>query len=300
MIDLIVNKGRVSKLVMIFVVLFISLAPVFAGTTFYVTSDLHYGLEKDDVSIKKSIKSMQSLSGEEYSVKDRKYSLKPDFIVITGDLIHNSDDAKIVKDELQSLSTDWGIGSPDIMGCRVYASIGNHDSYSNKHSNGLVSDFMKKSYGGILYSFDTEDVHAVCLGMPQKNDIKWLKDDLDNMEDPNKPVVIFQHYPFVSKEMKELNKSYFKSLDGHNVVAIFCGHWHRSEHSIMQDTEHNKDYNVFMSDSPSRHSAPNSFHVVRIDDKVMDVLDYEWSDKAEFIKEYSIKLKPACCSKSPK
>lgn len=277
------------------VLLLLGSSLTYSKTTFVVTADLHYGFENGETSNRGLIQAVYDLSQKNHlETVDDSFD-GPDFILIAGDLTHRSDNPDTIAKELALFSADWGIKSSTTGDWDVYACMGNHDCDNDNISGNLISSFMNDCYGDIHYSFDTEDIHVVCLGIAAKSDIEWLNSDLKKIENDDQPIVICQHFSPDAGEMRELKEFYLEAIADYNVVAIFCGHLHKSEHYVLQDTNHGKDYDVFLVDSPTRHSPPNSFYFVTINDYTANVFEYDWSEKADFVNRYKLNMEHNIC-----
>ena len=140
-------------------------------------------------------------------------SKNPDFVLMTGDLIHDAlrvseDEARgyfeLYKNEIEKIPVPvWNIP-------------GNHELFGIERAHSLVSSlhplYGKKMYrlylGPDYYSFNYGGVHFIALNTAHYHDIwyygyidkmqlAWLKQDLDFVS-PETPVVTFNHIPFYS------------------------------------------------------------------------------------------------------
>ncbi len=192
--------------------------------TFVQMSDLHAGQEQ--------AAALADLAA-------RVNSLSPAFVVATGDLVVDGNDATIATargwfDVYENFTS--GLGMP------VYQAMGNHDVVgihrSDAAASGSTTDpaygegLFVSRFGPTYYSFDWGRYHCIIL---DPNDmeggkevyrisdaqVQWLKDDLSCRKDA--PLLVFYHEPTVSWT----NRSAVLSLlQGHS-ATLFCGHLHQ-------------------------------------------------------------------------
>ncbi len=163
--------------------------------------------------------------------------LKPDFVVITGDFVHNGKDKAQIT-EFKRITAEIRKAIP------VYYTPGNHD-VGNKPDKKSIKAYIK-NYGYDKFSFTHKG--ALFVGFNSsliKNDLpkaeqkqfNWLKKTLQKNKNANQ-VILFCHYPFfihsfdetetysnISPEKREKYLSLFKE---NNVEAIFSGHYHNN------------------------------------------------------------------------
>ena len=163
--------------------------------------------------------------------------LKPDFLVITGDLVNNKDDRSQVA-EFKRITAKLKTEIP------VYYSPGNHDigqSPTQKDIDSFISD-----YGSDRFSFKHKKSTFIglnsCLiksNTPVLEQIQfdWLKRVLGKSK-RSAHTVIFTHYPFFinafdepeiySNIPVETRKKYLALFKEKNVDALFAGHLHNN------------------------------------------------------------------------
>lgn len=129
-----------------------------------------------------------------------------DFIIATGDLVDHWGQAEEFSNYLEPV-----IKSP----VPHFNVIGNHDVSKEANS----PENYHRSVGPDYYSFDQGGVHFVVVNSvtPSDRQTAWFEKDLA-MLGKGKHVVIFQHYPPTSEEMRKFDKL--------NVHSVFTGHWH--------------------------------------------------------------------------
>jgi Icc protein len=139
--------------------------------------------------------------------------LDPDFIITGGDLVMDVLDQTYGRaDSLYSLYQEMSKG----FNMPVYNTVGNHEVYGwHRNEEGIEDhpEFGKKMFenrlGDRYYSFDHKGWHFIVLdalarhpsgyymGKIDKEQIDWLKTDLQNVEKET-PIVISVHLPFVT------------------------------------------------------------------------------------------------------
>ena len=143
-------------------------------------------------------------------------SVRPDFILITGDLV--KDALRVTEAEATSL---YELYKNEIMkfDLPVWNAPGNHEIFGIERELSKVSKenplYGRKMYrhymGPDYYSFNFGGIHFVALNSLEFEDLwyygsidsvqrEWLKKDLAAIP-PSTPVVTFQHVPFISGEL---------------------------------------------------------------------------------------------------
>ncbi len=206
-------------------------APVFAGEsletkpfTFVQICDTQLGMggyEHDINSFKQAVKQINKL--------------KPDFVVICGDLVNTPNDKsftdfKKIKDGLT-------------MPC--YCAAGNHD-VGNKPTSSSLKHY-RKVIGKDYYSFDHKGYTFVIINTqlwkaPLKGESEkhnaWVVQTLKEAKKKDSPVFVVGHYPLYlrSPEEKEMysnlpldkRKELLALYEQCGVVAVLAGHTHRT------------------------------------------------------------------------
>lgn len=172
--------------------------------------------------------------------------LKPDFVVITGDLVHNERDS-------QQLAEFKRITSGIHKRIPVYLTPGNHDVRNIPTKEDI--NFYKSLYGYDRFAFDHKKSKFIGIN---SNIIKaktpdleveqyaWLEKELENNSDYDH-TILFSHHPFfISKYDEpdqyfnintETRKKYLALFKKYNVRAIFAGHYHRNGYGKFGDME---------------------------------------------------------------
>ena len=174
--------------------------------------------------------------------------LDPDFVVITGDLVHGWSFFGKYK---RPYSKCWEILQE--FDVPIYLCPGNHDGYIQMGEDGFK--YWKRYFGPLYYSFDYGDAHFVCVnsynwtdkmrraflfiplnwgGCIQEKQLRWIERDLDLHSNAKLKFVLLHHNPLWNTWYESLM---FKGYKGRekllsiirekNVDAVLAGHIHR-------------------------------------------------------------------------
>ena len=166
--------------------------------------------------------------------------LKPAFVVVTGDLVQNSEsDAQHA--ELMRIT-----GQLDDI--PIYFTTGNCD-VGNTPTAGSLRAYRAK-FGSDNYSFDARRSHfvvlnsSVCLDpseVPEEWDslVEFLRGDLDLHSPDSVHTMMFMHHPLFGKSPDEPDEGIrtipserrrviLDLLRTHGTSAVFSGHWHQN------------------------------------------------------------------------
>ncbi len=164
---------------------------------------------------------------------------KPDLVLFTGDLTHDSED----KDEhARRMRTFRDIASR-LDGPVVKAIPGEHDA-------GLDGGALfREHFGETSYSFDHRGVHFVALDNVSRarpevgaERIAWLEQDLGRFQ-PTAPIVVFTHRPLfdLKPEWEWFTRDgdqVLEVLAPFENVTVLYGHIHRAHHRVIGHTRH--------------------------------------------------------------
>jgi serine/threonine-protein phosphatase CPPED1 len=161
--------------------------------------------------------------------------LKPDFVVITGDLVHHARDTA----ELGLFKRITAEIDPRIP---VYYVPGNHD-VGNTPAQGDL-DFYKGIYGYDRFSFEEKHIRFIGLnssliqaGTPglEEDQYRWLEQQLIKGRSAMQ-TIIFCHHPFFITGVEEPDDyfnipherriKYLELFKKYGVSAVFAGHYH--------------------------------------------------------------------------
>lgn len=163
--------------------------------------------------------------------------LKPEFVVITGDLVNDKSDQK-QWDEFKRIIARF---SP---GIKVYIVPGNHDmgheltekdlkDYESMIGPGMFSwTYGKSRFIGINSNLIKSDVQPF-----EQDQLLWLKKQLAEAKG-SKHIVIFCHHPFFINDPSEpeqyfnikpeIRDRYLSLFGQYGVDAVFAGHLHKN------------------------------------------------------------------------
>ena len=172
--------------------------------------------------------------------------LKPDFVVITGDLVNKKGDTWQIA-EFKRITS--GISSK----IPVYYSPGNHDIGESPKKSDI--DAFIANFGHDRFAFMHKKTLLIglnsCLiksNVPddEQTQFAWLEKELSNGRKA-KHIIIFSHYPFFIKSFdepdsysnipKENREKYLSLLKQNKVNAIFAGHLHNNGSAKFGDLE---------------------------------------------------------------
>lgn len=163
--------------------------------------------------------------------------LKPDFVVITGDLVNDQKNRSQVA-EFKRITANINKDIP------VYYLPGNHDigqSPTQKEIDMFISD-----YGADRFSFTHKKGLFIGLNsciiksntpVLEEEQLTWLKNELSK-GNKVEHIILFTHYPFFinsydepetySNIAVETRSRYLKILKENNVDVVFAGHLHNN------------------------------------------------------------------------
>jgi len=176
--------------------------------------------------------------------------INPDFVVICGDMVHNSDS----DEQFQELIRISRLLNEDI---KLYWVAGNHDVGDKPTRAGLAQ--YKEQFGEYNYSFQEENCYFIVLNssicydpgsVPDEWEIliSFLEKELQiaaSVQQRHK--IIFMHHPLYLNDPNE-GDNYFvipsarraKIIDlitEYDVSAVFTGHLHRNNYKKIGNTE---------------------------------------------------------------
>jgi 3',5'-cyclic AMP phosphodiesterase CpdA len=164
---------------------------------------------------------------------------KPDFVVFTGDLTHNTDDVAERKQRLNDFKQIVSTLSVPV----VKFMPGEHDAGAD------AGGAYKEVIGDLRWSFDHQGVHFVAIDnvsdpMARVGDeqLVWLERDLSQL-DAEAPIVVFAHRPLwdLKPEWDWATADGAKVIDVlspyHN-VTVFFGHIHQELHHMTGHIPH--------------------------------------------------------------
>ena len=164
---------------------------------------------------------------------------RPDFVLFTGDLTHDSEDKDQHAQRMQRFSEIAGRMKVD----KIYCVPGEHDAGVDG------GQLFREHFGETHYSFDRNGVHFIALDnvtlpKPQVGpaQLEWLKQDLARFP-KTAPIVVFTHRPLFDLRP---DWEWFTS-DGDDVmnllapyehVTVLYGHIHRDDEHTEGHMKH--------------------------------------------------------------
>jgi cytolysin (calcineurin-like family phosphatase) len=220
--------------------------------TFFVAGDSHFGVPRMSELNRVMVDQLNSLPGTPYPAAAGGVVAEPRGVLFMGDMTDTS-----LPTELREFEQMYGLtGRDGLLRYPVFEAIGNHDYIGDSP----VIPFVKRRHGDLVYSWDWEDVHFVCLDMhPDRKNLEWFARDV-RKAGRRRPLVVFFHYciagPFSDGWPAEYKDALAEALRGLNVLGLFHGHFHMAGNYVWQG------HDVFLPGSP-RHRS-HAFVVVRL------------------------------------
>ena len=233
---------------------------------FIQASDPQFGMYAKDANFKQETASFEFF----IATVNR---LKPQFVVITGDLTNKPGDA----DQIAEFHRIAHKLDPAI---KLYNVAGNHDVKNEPTSESLAQ--YRKNWGPDYYTFDSGNLRGVVLDSSliqapiqaqaeADKQEQWLKSQLVKARADGKRVVIFQHIPFFLSTAEEPDQyfnipkqhrqRYLAMFHQYGVHQIFTGHYHRNSEGRDGDLDMVVTGAVGMPIGPD----PSGFRIVSLD-----------------------------------
>lgn len=173
-------------------------------------------------------------------------NLNPDFVVITGDFVNNSNSTAQIK-EFKRITAKIDPKIP------VYYTPGNHDLGQNPDEESIRKYI--KNYGSDKFSFIhkgsafigfNSSVIKAKLVKPEEEQYNWLVKKLKESQHAQH-IILFCHYPFFNKTVDEptaysnidldCREKYLDLFNNNNVEAVFSGHYHNNSLATYGKTQ---------------------------------------------------------------
>lgn len=174
--------------------------------------------------------------------------LRPAFVVVTGDLVQDSDSDQHHA-ELMRITGQLAGNVP------IYFTTGNCDVGNTPTAESLL--IYRAKFGHDNYSFDVEGSHfvvlnsSVCLDpseVPKEWDslVEFLRRDLDVHSHDSNHTIVFMHHPLFGESVdepdngvmiipRERRRIILDLLRKHEASGVFAGHWHRNNYAADGD-----------------------------------------------------------------
>lgn len=203
-----------------------------APFTFVQLSDSHVGFSgpPDPLGTKAFERAVETING---------LSKKPDLVLFTGDLTHDSEDKDEHAKRMQMFKE---------ISKRLNVPLIKH--VPGEHDAGLDGGVLyRESFGESHYSFDHRGVHFIALDNVSRakpevggEQLAWLKKDLSRFH-KSSPIVVFTHRPlFDLKPEWEWfttdGDDVMNTLSSYENVTVLYGHIHRDDEHTMGHARH--------------------------------------------------------------
>ncbi|MDB4944284.1 MAG: hypothetical protein JWP97_3818 [Labilithrix sp.] len=236
--------------------------------TFAAISDTHFGFGGIPAAHDVLVPRINGIAGHAYP-KELGGTVGPlRGLLVTGDLTEWG-----WPEQWDAFAATYGLdGGPDgKVKVPVFEVEGNHD----KVSAHLVEEKIAARHGARFYSFDWDDLHMVALGeAPNEEGLAFLERDLGGIA-RDVPVILYFHLALAGPWSEgnwfaegDLKSRLAKLATAWNVIAIFHGHHHATDHYVWNGID------VFKPGAV-KHDA-HTFAVVHVTDAEMTVAEYDW------------------------
>jgi serine/threonine-protein phosphatase CPPED1 len=197
-----------------------------ADTQFGFFTD-NYGFRKETINFEKAI--------------DKANRLRPEFVVVCGDLVNKPGDVAQIKEYKR-------IASKLNRRIKLYNVAGNHDVGNVPTASSLKA--YRENFGADYYSFEAGHLVGIVLNsslMKDRDSAReeaaaqdaWLRSVLERTRnEKTKLIMVFQHHSFFLEDAEETNhyfnfslaerRRYVDLLEEYGVKYVFAGHYHRN------------------------------------------------------------------------
>ena len=282
-------------------------APLRDDTTFFTSSDTHYGRENNAAINRRVIDAMNALPGEPLPASvGGGFVRTPSGVVLNGDLLDEGFDKETAPANWAEFCRDYGLTGSDGRLCfPLYEGFGNHDG-------GPVKSFVRAgirernpkrvgltsiSKNGLHYSWDWGHVHLVQLNLfggsgPQdvkgvngiehdpEGALDFLRDDLaKHVGTSGRPVITFQHFAWVGGMADwwhpEAKERFYDVVKPYRIACLINGHSHGASFNPWHDL-----LTVHDGSTARGEGDTGDFLVVRVTEKELIIaqrkLDGTW------------------------
>jgi len=234
--------------------------------TFFITADTHFGYKGIEATNRKQIDAMNSLPGTPLPKALGGVVGEPTGVLVAGDLTDYGH-----PEQWKQFVEHYGLNGKDgLLKYPTQECSGNHDVYADNDKPVLAG--IRKRHGSLSRGWIWQGVCFVSIDAgPSDNGYAWLARQLAKLG-THYPVVLMLHYSIVgpySDIWSEKEKADLAGvLKGHNIVAIFHGHYHMSERYKWEG------FDVYNVGSP-RHMC-HTFAAARITDNEFSIASRWW------------------------
>ncbi|MEF8848129.1 MAG: metallophosphoesterase [Candidatus Thermoplasmatota archaeon] len=220
--------------------------------TFIHLTDFHIG---DPRGLKENFKQTLGNKAAKKCLKEINL-LKPDFVIITGDLVFGQlypFEYSIEYKKFYNILQDFKVPT--------FLCPGNHDGYFQTFQDGF--NFWNRYFGPLYYSFNYGDSHLTMInsydwnllqrtgffyvvlnwgGSIQEDQLRWIENDL-NRTQSNLKMIFMHHNPLWNTKKHSLLRNDYQNrkkilslIEEYNVDAVFSGHVHYDNVTTENDT----------------------------------------------------------------
>ena len=237
--------------------------------TFFIAADTHFGYKGSDALNRKQIDAMNSLPGTPLPDALGGVVGKPRGVLVAGDLTDYGRAS-----QWKQFVEHYGLtGKDGLLKYPVQECSGNHDVYADNDKPVLAG--IKKRHGSLVRRWVWQGVCFISIDCgPADDAYAWVAGQLKKLG-TRCPVVLMLHYsivgPYSDSWSAQEKIDLARVIKGHNVVAIFHGHYHISEHYKWEG------FDVYNVGSP-RHGC-HTFATARITDDELSVASRWWDSQ---------------------
>lgn len=209
---------------------------------FVILTDIHLGPEGYWNGVLRKVNKEAKLYLSNF-VEEMNNKVKPEFVVILGDLIEDNG----IKNDQENIA--YVVSLLSKLNCTVYYVAGNHDLH-NLSEDELARIFRQDK---LYYSFDHNNIHFIVLfsrvireeiSEIDEQQLEWLEEDL---EQTNQKAILFVHHGLADQNLKGNpwfekrpdyalieNRNKVRSIieSSNKVLAVFNSHIHWNNKDI--------------------------------------------------------------------
>ncbi|MCH8520198.1 MAG: metallophosphoesterase [Nanoarchaeota archaeon] len=221
---------------------------------FAILNDIHYGEERIDNGIVRKFSKQADILVSNF-IEDMNSNIKPEFVLILGDLIESKNHDTDLK-SLMYLKSKL----EENLNSNLFYCIGNHEQRALKREEVNTILNLKNQY----YSFQRGEIYFIvlysievnskniddCYNYIDDEQVRWLREELINT---SKKVIIFVHHCLADQKLK--GNPYFNNQESNcliknrveireiinkadNVICVFNSHIHWNKLDVHDNIPH--------------------------------------------------------------
>lgn len=218
---------------------------------------------------------------------------KPDFILISGDLVHEGDDGDYAY--LKKIIEEYVGDIP------VYTALGNHDvtaayweGYEGKPDCKEKLFYEKDINGYRLIVLDSSHDHSG-VGKIDAEQLAWLEDVVKKPSENGSLLVI--HHPLESGEVMDghaltNSQEVLNIIQGTDVIAVLSGHTHQNKVSsfgdILLSTADGTAFGVTVTNETMEMNDRTGFNLCTVDENGLAVQKVRFPDEINPLISFSL------------